>query len=288
MARERTTTIRLGQGQVVKKGIGRFDLSDPYHLAVALSWPQFLGALLALYLGVNLVFAMLYMLVSGAVANAAPGSFGAAFFFSFETLATVGYGEMYPANLYGHVVACTEIVCGLAFTAILTGLTFVRFSRPRAKFVFAANPVVSAHDGVPTLMIRVANGRAALLSNAQAKLDVLLFRTTKEGARYRYARELPLVRSHISIFPLTWTLMHTIDEHSPLHGLDRAALVAAQATVFVSLSAFDPTLSTAVQTLQIYAPADVLFGHRYGDATVTDAQGISITDLARISEVEPE
>ena len=147
---ERVARVRLGSYEFRKKGISRFDLRDPYRLAVALTWPQFLAALLALYLSVNVVFATLFWLVPGSVANARPGSFADAFFFSIETLATVGYGEMYPATLYGRVVAAMAIPCGLAFTAILTGLTFVRFSRPRAKLIFAANPVVAMHNGKPT------------------------------------------------------------------------------------------------------------------------------------------
>jgi inward rectifier potassium channel len=128
-------------------------MRDPYHLAVALTWPQFLATLLMLYLLVNVAFATLFWLIPGSVANARAYSFPDAFFFSIETLATVGYGEMYPVTLYGHVVASAEIVCGLAFTAILTGLTFVRFSRPRAKLVFASHPVVAMHNGKPTLML---------------------------------------------------------------------------------------------------------------------------------------
>jgi inward rectifier potassium channel len=115
---------------------------------------------------VNVAFATLFWLVPGSVANARPSSFVDAFFFSIETLATVGYGEMYPATLYGHVVVATEIVCGVAFTAILTGLTFVRFSRPRAKLIFASHPVVALHNGKPTLMLRVGNGRADVLLDA--------------------------------------------------------------------------------------------------------------------------
>jgi inward rectifier potassium channel len=131
--REKAARVRLGSYEFKKRGISRFDMRDPYHFAVALTWPQFLATLLVIYLLVNVAFATLFWLIPGSVANARPSSFSDAFFFSIETLATVGYGEMYPATLYGHVVAATEIVCGLAFTAILTGLTFVRFSRPRAN-----------------------------------------------------------------------------------------------------------------------------------------------------------
>src|ERR1700740_725386 len=121
---EDAARVRLGSFEFEKKGISRFDLRDPYHIAVSLTWPQFLVALLALYLSVNVAFATLYWLVPGSVGNARPNSFADVFFFSIETVATVGYGEMYPATLYGHVVTAIEIICGLAFRAIVTGLTF--------------------------------------------------------------------------------------------------------------------------------------------------------------------
>lgn len=121
------TRVRLGSYEFKKKGVSRFDLRDPYHLAIALTWPQFLASLLVFYLAVNLVFATLYWLAPGSVEHARPGSFADVFFFSIETVATVGYGEMYPATMYGHLIASVEIFCELAFTAILTGLTFVRF-----------------------------------------------------------------------------------------------------------------------------------------------------------------
>lgn len=215
---EKVARVRLGSYAFRKKGVSRFDLRDPYHLAVTLTWPQFLAALLALYLAVNVVFATLFWLVPGSVANARPHSFADAFFFSIETAATVGYGEMYPATLYGRVIAATEIPCGLAFTAILTGLTFVRFSRPRAKLLFAANPVVAMHNGNPTLMVRIGNGQAAVLTDGAAKLNIFFCDTTAEGTPFRRAQELRLERAHIPVFAIFWTLMHVLDERSPMHG----------------------------------------------------------------------
>jgi inward rectifier potassium channel len=200
--RNRLARVHVGAYEFRKKGVSRFDLRDPYHLAIALTWPQFLAALLTLNLSVNVVFATAFWLAPGSVAHAQPGSFADAFFFIIETLATVGYGEMYPATLYGHVVAATEIVCGLAFIAMLTGLTFVRFSRPRAKLVFAANPVVATHNGKPTLMLRIGNGRAIGLADAKAQLNVLLTETSAEGKVFHRAQELRLERAHIPIFPL--------------------------------------------------------------------------------------
>ena len=286
--REKTAHVRLGSYQFKKKGVSRFDLRDPYHLAIALTWPQFLTTLLALYLAVTVVFAALFWLVPGSVANARPDSFADVVFFSIETLATVGYGEMYPATLYGHVVASIEIVCGLAFTAILTGLTFVRFSRPRANLVFAANPVVAMHKEKPTLMIRVGNGRVTMLTDAGAKVNVMLSETTAQGKPFRRAQELRLERAYIPAFPLSWTLMHVLDERSPLHGYDAARTIAADARVFVSIEARDPMLATTVQEIRDYAPEDIRFGMRYADAVTIGDDRTPILDLTRIGALEPD
>ena len=286
--RERSARIRLGSYEFKKKGISRFDMRDPYHLAVALTWPQFLATLLAIYLLVNVVFAILYWLVPGSVANARPHSFGDAFFFSIETLATVGYGEMYPATLYGHVIAATEIVGGLGFTAIVTGLTFVRFSRPRPKLVFASNPVVAMHNGTPTLMLRIGNGRPTLLLDATAKLNVLLAAMSSEGKRFPRVQELRLERAHLPAFPLTWTLMHVLDEHSPLHGFDTARAIAANAQLFVTLEARDPTLAASVNDIRNYAPEDIRFGMRYADALFIAEDGTPVADLSKIGDLEAD
>jgi inward rectifier potassium channel len=286
--REKAAQARLGSYEFKKKGISRFDLRDPYHLAVTLTWPEYLAALLALYLFVSVVFAVLFWLVPGSIANARPHDFADAFFFSIETIATVGYGEMHPATLYGHMVASTEIVCGLAFTAILTGLTFVRFSRPRAKLVFAANPVVAMHNGKPTLMLQIGNGRPGVLADATAKLNVLISEIGSDGRRLRRAQELRLERAHIPLFPLSWTLMHVLDEKSPLAGCDAARAVATDARVFVTLEARDPTLATFVHEIRIYAPQDIRFGVRYIDPVTIGEDGMPVVDLTMIGALEPD
>jgi len=284
--REKSARLRLGAYEFTKKGVSRFDLRDPYHLAITLTWPQFLAALFALYLFVNTVFATLFWLAPGSVVNARPGSFIDVLFFSIETLATVGYGDMYPATLYGRVVASSEILCGLAFTAILTGLTFVRFSRPRAKLIFAANPVVATHNGKPTLMLRIGNGRTGLLTDAAAKLNVSVM--TTEGKLFRSAQELRLERAHIPAFPLSWTLMHVLDERSPLHGFDTAQFIAADARVFVTVEARDPALATVVHDFRNYTPEDICFGMRYADVVTTAEDGTLVVDLTRIGALEAD
>ena len=284
----RAARLRLGSYEFKKSGVSRFDMRDPYHLAVALTWPQFLAILLAIYVLVNLVFAVFFWLAPGSVAHARPHNFADAFFFSIETLATVGYGEMYPATLYGHVIASFEIVCGLGVTAIVTGLTFVRFSRPRAKLIFAANPVVATHNGKPTLMVRVGNGRLAVLLDAAAKLNVLLSATSSEGIGFRRAQELRLERAHLPAFPLTWTLMHVLDERSPLHGYDAARAAAARAQLFVTIEARDPTLAALVHDIRNYALEDVRFGMRYADAVTVTEDGTPVANLSKIGALEPD
>ena len=209
-----------------KLGVRRFDLRDPYHVAVSLPWPGFVAAMLVCWLAINLVFALLYDLRPGDVANSASGSFSDMFFFSIETLATVGYGVMAPVTLYGHIVSAVEIVTGMAFTAIVTGLLFVRFSRPKAKIICADDAVVSTHNGRPTLMLRIVNGRVTIMSNANVRLFVLLAEQTQEGQFFRRVHELRLQQSHLPLFIMPWLLMHVIDENSPLHGYDADTLSA--------------------------------------------------------------
>jgi inward rectifier potassium channel len=280
--------VQVGQFAYAKKGVSRFDLRDPYHLAVTLSWPQFMAGLFCLYLFVNLVFAILYSVVPGSVANARPGSLADAFFFSFETLATVGYGEMYPASLYGHVVACAEIVSGLAFTAIMTGLVFVRFSRPRAKFLIADRLVVCQHNGTPTLMVRVGNGRMTPLGEAQARLNVLLREISSEGMTVRSVQELKLLRSRLPIFPLTWTLMHVMDERSPLHGMSSDDMIEGDTNLFLSIEARDPSLAAIVHEIRTFGPHDVVFGMRYVDVISTEPDGTPLADMTKLNVLEPD
>jgi inward rectifier potassium channel len=286
--RQKAVRYQVGGYSFTTKGISRFDLRDPYHVAVTLTWPQFLLTLLGVYLSVNLLFAALYTAVPGSVVNAGHGNFADAFFFSFETLATVGYGEMYPGNLFGHIVACAEITSGVAFTAILTGLTFVRFSRPKSKFVIADKMVVARYNGTPTLMLRIGNGRPGLIADVHAQLNVLLSETSLEGTMFRHSHTLKLIRSQLPILPLAWTVMHPIDESSPIYGMDSAQLVQSDARLFLSLEARDPSITALVYELRNFQPQDVAFGMRYADAVVTEPDGSTVMDLNMISGIEPD
>ncbi len=188
---------------------------------------------------VNVLFALLYLVQPGAVANARPGAFADAFFFSLETLATVGYGTMSPGTTYGHVVSAFEILTGMALTAVLTGLLFVRFSRPKSKVLYSTRAVVAMHNGQPTLMLRLGNGRLTLLTQMKARLGILLSEETSEGQVFRRVHDLALRSADMQVFVLTWTLMHAIDASSPLHGYDSGRLVREDVRLFLSIDGRD-------------------------------------------------
>ena len=281
------THVVVGDYHYTKKGVSRYDISDPYHLAVRLSWPTFFALVMTIYLLVNFIFASLYAIAPGSVAQARPGHFVDLLFFSFETLTTVGFGEMYPQGNAGHFIASSEVFCGIWFMALLTGLVFVRFSRPKSKFIVAAFPVVARFNGTPALMLRLANGRATVLGQTEAKLSVLMLEQTEEGRNFRRAHSLKLERSHLPVFPLTWTIMHLIDATSPLFGMDEAAFVEGDTRLFLTLQSHDPVLGTTVHDSRSYAPNTIKFGMRYEDVISQAEDGSPIADLTRISAIEP-
>jgi inward rectifier potassium channel len=278
----------MGEFELVKVGVSRFDPRDPYHFALTISWPGFVLYVFSFYFLITALFAALYLANPGSIAGARPGSVSDAFFFSIETLATVGYGEMSPANFTGHLISAAEIVTGMAFTAIMTGLIFVRFSKPKAKIFYADKVVVTAHNGRPTLMVRIGNGRANMLTNAQMQLNALIRQTSEEGLSAYNVHELKLLRDKVPSFPLMLTLMHTIDEASPLYGYDTEALAAAAVRLFLSIEARDPALAAVVHDLRTYSFEDIVFGMRYVDAVSVDDHGRPLADMTKISQLEPD
>ncbi len=279
---------RTGPLDVAKVGVARFDFRDPYHLALTATWPMFAASVLALYAAINIVFAILYAAMPGAIGNARPGSLLDGFFFSMETLATVGYGQMYPATTYGHLISVAEIMSGIAFTTITTGLIFVRFSKPRAKILYADNIVVTPYNGLPTLMVRIGNGRTSMLTDLTVRLSALIREHSTEGHSIRRVNDLPLVRSNVPMFALTLTLMHRIDETSPLYGHTAQSLVDGDIRFFLSVEARDTAINSTVHDLKDYRAHNVQFGMRYADAVTVNSEGRTMADLTRISVIEPD
>jgi inward rectifier potassium channel len=283
-----TRPLKLGFGgyTVWLKGATRVDWRDSYYLVVALSWPWFLLTIVAAVVVINVGFALLYLAEPGSVAHARPGSFADAFFFSFETASTLGYGNMYPATVYGHCVSTVEIFVGMGTTALTTGLLFVRFARPKARLRYARNPVIAVHEGKPTLMIRIANGRRSLLFDAAAYLSLVLTHRGPNGRAVRRIYELRLIRSRLPMFSLTWTLMHRIDETSPLHGFDATALQQHDALLIVGVGGHDEMVAARVLGTRTFTTDDILFGMRYTENISIGADGRITADLTTVSATE--
>jgi inward rectifier potassium channel len=269
-------------------GARRFDVRDPYHFAVSLSWPAFTIGFLGLWLTINLLFGALYVLDPNGIANARPGVFGDAFFFSIETLATVGYGVMAPSTTYAHIVSAAEIVTGTAFTAIITGLLFVRFSRPQSRIMFADDAVITRHNGHPTLMIRLVNARLTPMTGASVRLFALIGETTEEGYFFRRIHDMQVEQSHLPLFIMPWTVMHKIGADSPLHEVDAASLASSDIRLFLTIEARDRALVADVQDIKDYDPGHIRHGMRYSDAVMVGERGSATADLSRISLLEPD
>jgi inward rectifier potassium channel len=277
--------------QLEKVGVREFDFKDPYHLALTMTWPQFFVGLLVLYGVINCGFALLYYAAPGSVSNLSPGSFWDAFFFSIETLATVGYGNMAPITTYSHTVSAIEVFVGMILMATMTGLVFVRFSKPKAKLLFAHHAVVMRHKGVARLMIRLGNGRMNALNDASVRVTTLVNATAANGQKFRSMVDLRLTRADMPFFPLTWTLIHELTDDSPLAALrtlDKTGLHASGMRLLVSITARDPALGAQVFANHAYGSEDIALDMRYADAITGTHENHSVADMRKISDMEPD
>jgi inward rectifier potassium channel len=279
--------IRFGEREVVTQGIAPAVLQDLFHYFMTVSWPQVFGTIAAFFLVFDLLFGCLYHFVPGCIANLNPPGFLGAFFFSVETLATVGYGDMHPQTLYGHVVAMTEIFVGLMMLALITGIMFARFSRPRARFLFARNAVVRPIDGKVTLMFRTANARQNVVQEASAQLRMLRDEVTEEGYRIRRITDLSLVRAQHPAFSLGWTIMHVIDSASPLRTQTEESLRDSESTFILSLSGTDETTGQVLMARAEYPSTSILWNEAFRDILEVAENGTTYIDYNKFHDVEP-
>ena len=283
----RRVLIRSGQIEFVKINTER-EWRDVYQWLLGLTWSPFVVVAVAICVLINLFFAALYAIGGDCVSGMKPGSFLEAFFFSVQTLATVGYGHLYPQTLYGDIVSTIEIICGLFFLAVLTGLVFVRFSRPSARIVFSNCLVIAPFNGRPTLMARVANLRN--YNMVEAEFRILFNRDEplpETGEMFRHFYQLKLNFDRIIAFPAALTLRHTIDEHSPLHGQTIESLQRARAIFMISVVGIETVIPASVQTYRDYTAAEIQFNRRFVDIYTEDATGRLTVDYARINDTEP-
>jgi inward rectifier potassium channel len=284
--KQNTIRVRSGNFEFVKLNAKQFDLRDTYHLILTLSWPRFAGIVFSIYLLINFVFAGLFLLDSHAIAEMAPGSFFDAFFFSVETLATVGYGHMYPVTLYGHFIAMLEIIVGMFGLAVITGLIFVRFSRPTARIQFSKVAVIAPFDGVPNLMIRLANLRHQAMVEPEFRMILLRNIITAEGDDMRRFRSLQLEFDRLIAFPAVLTVRHRIDETSPLFGLTAEDFRQQDIRIIASIVGVDTVIVAPVQSFGDYNYDQVEWNRRFVEIYDQNTEGDWTVDYARIDETE--
>lgn len=264
------------------------DLRDVSHAVLALSWPATLGAILIAFLGLNAIFAGLFVWTGG-VENAAPGSFKDAFFFSVQTMATIGYGAMYPHSDGAQVLVVIESMVGLVVTAIATGLVFVRFARVRGRVVFSKQVSIGVVDGKPHLQVRVGNGRSNKIFDAQFRMMLIrTVKTVEQTTLYRTA-DLKLVRDHAPTLQRAWNLMHLIDETSPLFGVTPEQLLAQDAELQIALTGTDETTLQPVHGRHTWEASTGTFawGTRLADVLSESESGDVVLDLRNFDVVVP-
>lgn len=284
---QRPVSTRAGQLEFLKINAQGQEWRDIYHWILALTWPRFILLLLGTYLSINLIFAGLYTVGGPCIAEMTPGSYLEAFFFSAETVATVGYGHMYPQTLYGHIVTTCEIMVGLFLLAVITGLIFVRFSRPTARISFSDVLVIAPFDGQPTLMLRVANMRSHSMVEAEFRLMMHRDEPTQEGEVIRRFYPLKLHFDRLLAFPAALTLRHTIDEKSPLHDITPELLRSSETRLMASVVCIDTVIPASVQSQQGYTWHDVRFGERFVEIYTELGNDRLSVDYGRIHETEP-
>lgn len=271
---------------VVRVGLPRLHFADLYHWLITLSWPGFFTLISLLYAIANSLFALAYLAGGDCIANARPGSFQDAFYFSVQTMATIGYGSLYPRTDYANIIVAIQALFGLWGVAMITGLAFARFSRPTARVIFSRVAVIAPFNGVPTLMYRTANQRFNQILEAQQRATLIRDEVTSDGEYMRRFYDLQLVRSQSPIFALTWTVMHVIDHSSPLYQLTTKELMEQQAEIVITLTGIDETVSQTIHARHSFVASEILWNMRFVDIISRTPQGKRVVDYTRFHEVK--
>lgn len=279
---------RDGSFNVHREGTGFWHSLSLYNWLLQITWPRFFSLVVATYIAVNLVFALAFVLTGAdALTGAAPGGrFWRAFFFSVETFGTIGYGNIAPQSVAAHVLMTVEALTGLLGIALITGLVFARFSRPVPRIAFSNRALIAPYRDGRALMFRIANERSSQLVDVEARIVLALFDQVDGHATRRF-NVLSLERNRVALFPLSWTIVHPIDEGSPLYGLTEQNLAERGAEFLVLLTASDETFMQTVHARSSYRYDEIVWGARFSDIFAHDRAAQDLTvDISRIHAYE--
>jgi len=283
---------RDGTFNVERGGLRFWESLSAYHYLLTISWTKFFAYVVAAYLLTNGLFAGIYLMagphaLAGTHATSEAGRFAATFFFSVHTLATIGYGSMTPASLAANVIVTFETLIGLVGVAVVTGISFARFSRPGARILFSRNALIGPYRGGRAFMFRIVNQRSNQLVEVAAK--VLLSRRKRDGLTSldREFVSLELERERVVFFPLAWTIVHPIDEKSPLYDWTGEDLEECDAEFLILLNGFDETFSQTVHSRSSYKVSEVVWGARFVSMfEPMTGDGVIRVDIRKLDEIE--
>ena len=279
-----------GSFNVERKRLPFFESLSFYHSLVEMSWLKFNGFVVLAYIVINFLFASLYMLVGinhlgGITGTTVLDQFLDAFFFSGQTITTVGYGVIHPIGFWASTISLIESMAGLLGFALATGLLYGRFSRPNAKILYSKNVVIAPYRDITAFEFRIANARKNQLIDVDT-LVMLSMKVAENGQTIRRYFELPLERKQINFFPLTWTIVHPINEESPMFKITFNDLKEAEAEFMILIKAFDDTFSQSVHSRSSYTIDELIWGARFKNIYVESAKGITAVDMSKFHETE--
>jgi inward rectifier potassium channel len=281
-----------GSFNVVREGLSPFSSLSLYHWLLTISWPKFLGFVAVAYVAVNMLFAGAFLLcgpgalqsVSGTFTNE---SFYRAFFFSVDSFATIGYGNIIPVGVAANSLVTVEAFLNILGIALATGVIFSRFSRPSAKIIYSRNAIVAPYQDTTALEFRIANGRSSQLIDVQVQV-ILTKMESVDGTKVRKFYDLELERERVVFFALSWTVVHPIDAKSPMWNSTRQDLLDSDAEILILLSGTDETISQTVHSRSSYKADEIVWGARFANMFMrTEDEGIVGMNLTRIHEIEP-
>ncbi|WP_448698876.1 ion channel [Mucilaginibacter sp. AW1-3] len=277
-----------GSVNVKRKGLSFFDTSNNYHTLITMRWTKFWLLVLSGYIIINLIFTCIYLAIGannliGSEGQTPMSQFFDAFFFSAQTISTVGYGHISPSGVPTNSVAALESMMGLLLFALATGLLYGRFSRPTAKIVYSKHMIVAPYgEHGLGLMFRLANQRRSSLIDLQVELN-LSYVEDVDGKPVRRFVQLDLERKKVSLLSLNWTVVHPLDEHSPLKGVTYDEMLKAEVNFTVLLKAFDDTFSQTVHSRTSYQADEIVWGAKFKPVFNRDGDGQIVLDLSKIS-----
>lgn len=274
-----------GRALIERRGVRRASLgNDAYHFLRTASWSRILALFAAFFLVANLVFAAILWLGGARVMNA--HGFLDDFWFSVQTMGTIGYGYLAPADALANTVVTVESFVGILLTALVTGIIFSRFSTPSARVIFSKVALITEHDGRRVLQFRMANERATAIVEATIRVYMTRDERLANGEAWRRVYDLPLMRSTSPVFALSFLAIHPIDEASPLFKKTAVDLRESNLNVIVTFTGIDDRLAATVHSRYLWTWNDIVFDQRYVDMFKTDGDGKRYLDLAPMHDTE--